>query len=138
MTDLRWRFPPTARSVPDARRAVAAGLAQWGLQDLTETVTLLVSEVVTNAVLHARTEIAVTMGRADDGVRISVSDGSSLTPSMRRHSATATTGRGVHLLDRLADSWTAEPTDDGKTVSFTVSGGRDPWAAVALVGEADL
>lgn len=129
VTDVQWRLPPAARSAPQARRAVTGVLDEWGLSRLADTVALLVSEVVTNAVLHARTELTVSVARDGSGVRVSVTDGSSLPPAMRRHAATATTGRGLRLLDMLADSWSAEPAGTGKTVSFTVTGARDPWAA---------
>lgn len=130
-----WRLPPLSRSVPEARRDVASTLEQWGLADLSDTAVLLVSEVVTNAVLHARTEVMLTMRRVGSGVRIEVSDGSALPPSMRWHSDTSTTGRGLRMLDLLADAWSAESTATGKTVWFTVSGDRDPWAAAAFSAE---
>lgn len=130
-----WRLPPLSRSVPEARRDVATTLEEWGLASLVETAVLLVSEVVTNAVLHARTDLTLTVARVGTGVRIEVSDGSSLPPAMRWHSATATTGRGLRMLDLLADSWSAESTATGKTVWFTVTGERDPWASAAVSAE---
>jgi anti-sigma regulatory factor (Ser/Thr protein kinase) len=138
VTDASWRLTPTSRSVPQARRAVGAVLDDWGLVELRDSALLLVSEVVTNAVLHARTDITLEMARDGNGVRISVSDGSPVPPALRRHSETSTTGRGLHLLDLIADSWSAESSTSGKTVVFTLTGGHDPWAsAEALVGEAD-
>jgi anti-sigma regulatory factor (Ser/Thr protein kinase) len=135
VNDVHWQLPPLSRSVPQARRDVAATLEQWGLPGLVETAVLLVSEVVTNAVLHARTDLTLTMTRAGSGVRIEVSDSSTLPPAMRWHSDNATTGRGLRMLDLLADSWSAEPTATGKTVWFTVSGDRDPWASAAVSAE---
>jgi len=135
VNDAHWRLPPLSRSVPEARRDVASTLEQWGLAGLADTAVLLVSEVVTNAVLHARTEVLLTMARVGSGVRIEVSDGSTLPPALRWHSATSTTGRGLRMLDLLADSWSAESTSTGKTVWFTISGDRDPWAATAMSAE---
>lgn len=125
--------------MPLARRQVTATLEAWGLDALVDTTVLLVSEVVTNAVLHARTDLTLTLSREGDGVRIEVADGSSLPPALRWHSPTATTGRGLRLLDMLADSWAAESTASGKTVWFAVTGDHDPWAAATTAGgELDL
>jgi anti-sigma regulatory factor (Ser/Thr protein kinase) len=138
MTDVTWILTPTSRSVPQARRQVGAVLDEWGLPQLRDSALLLVSELVTNAVLHARTEIRLDVSRDKGGVRISVSDGSPIPPALRHHSDTSTTGRGLHLLDLLADSWSADSSEDGKTVTFLLSGERDPWAAAeAMVAEVD-
>ncbi len=137
MNEVQWRFPPASRSVPEARRRVSATLADWGLDGLADTVVLLVSEIVTNAVLHARTDLTVSVSEEGTGVRVSVADGSPLPPALRRHSATSTTGRGIQLLDMLADSWHAESSAQGKVVWFTVTSERDPWAAFAGSVEAE-
>ena len=138
MTDSRWSLTPTSRSVPTVRRSIGEVLDEWGLSALKDSTLLLVSEVVTNAVLHARTQIKVEMKREGAGVRISVSDGSPLPPSLRRPADTSTTGRGLRLLDLLADSWSTQSSDNGKTVTFLITGERDPWAnAEALVAEMD-
>jgi anti-sigma regulatory factor (Ser/Thr protein kinase) len=129
VTRETWQLPPTARSVPQARRHIASTLEHWHLETLVDTACLLVSELVTNAVLHARTPMTLAVARAGDGVRISVTDGSPVSPSLRRHSDTATTGRGLRLLDQLADAWKAEGNGNGKSVWFMLSTSRDPWAS---------
>src|SRR5687767_2575684 len=94
------RLPPRTSSVPEARRFVVRQLALWSLDDLQDTVALLTSELVSNAVLHARTEIVVTATDLGGGaVQVDVSDLSPVAPVQRRHSEEATTGRGVQLLD---------------------------------------
>ena len=120
-------MPPTARSVPQARQHVTATLRRWHLDNLVETARLLTSELVTNAVLHARTAMTLTMEQTEGGVRIAVTDGSPVPPALRRHSVTATTGRGLRLLDQLADAWSVDDSNGGKTVWFTLSAGSDPW-----------
>jgi anti-sigma regulatory factor (Ser/Thr protein kinase) len=127
MTDRRWELPATARSAVRARRHVTNALEKWHLEALSDAAALLTSELVTNSVLHARTSMTLSVSRDHDTVRVSVTDGSPLTPSLRRHSPTSTTGRGIQLISRLADEWGAESTGPGKTVWFTLSGGRDPW-----------
>jgi anti-sigma regulatory factor (Ser/Thr protein kinase) len=126
----QWRLAATARSVPEARRHVVAILEQWHLESLVDTAQLLTSELVTNAVLHARTDMVLTVEERDGGgVRIAVTDLSPVSPALRRHSATSTTGRGLRLLDQLADSWNVDDDNGGgKTVWFTLTSGRDPWA----------
>jgi anti-sigma regulatory factor (Ser/Thr protein kinase) len=122
-----WNLPPTARSVPQARQHVGATLRHWHLDGLAETARLLTSEVVTNAVLHARTAMTLAVEETEAGIRVSVTDGSPVPPAMRRHSVTATTGRGLQLLDQLADAWSVDGTKGGKTVWFTLSAGSNAW-----------
>jgi anti-sigma regulatory factor (Ser/Thr protein kinase) len=132
VTEVQWSLPPTARSVVEARHRVRDTLFQWGLDALTDAAVLLTSELVTNAVLHARTGLVLGLSRTPEGVRIAVTDGSAVSPAARRRaSATATTGRGLLLLERLADAWSTDLTAGGKTVWFTLSSDRDPWGAAS-------
>ena len=123
------RLVASPASVPQARRFVLRMLSKWELDALADTAALLTSEVVTNAVLHARTEIEVTVTRMGSAVQVQVRDGSPVPPVQRRHSAEATTGRGVQLLDRLAASWEVVQDAGGKTICFVVDGSTDVWAA---------
>lgn len=85
-----------------------------------DLVTLLVSELVTNAVLHARCDFEVHVESGHHLVRIEVSDGSTLTPTIREHDDDAMTGRGLALVEQLASSWGVTRHDGGKTVWFEV------------------
>lgn len=130
MSDCQWSLPPAAQSVVTARRHVRDVLRRWGYDDLVDAAQLLTSEIVTNAVLHARTVLELVVTRTTDGVRVDVRDGSPLPPAMRSHGSNlATTGRGLQLLQTLAASWASEPTATGKTVWFVLREGHDPWAA---------
>jgi anti-sigma regulatory factor (Ser/Thr protein kinase) len=129
MNRQSWQLPATARSVPEARRHVVTTLTQWGYDGLAETARLLTSELVTNAVLHARTQMTVTVEDSEHGVRISVTDESPVPPSLRHHSTTATTGRGLRLLAQLAREWSVEDNNGGKTVWFTLADDVDPWSS---------
>lgn len=120
-------LPPTTESVPVARRFVRARLADEaaGAADVSadiDTATLLVSEVVTNAILHARTTVTLTVDIADEVVRITVRDGSPVQPRVHSFAPTSATGRGLRLLDRLAKRWgvDADPVTGGKIVWFEV------------------
>ena len=132
-------LPPTVDSVSAGRRLVSEALSAWGLDGLIYTATLLTSEVLTNSVLHARTQIVLTVERVSrDCVSISVHDGSRHVPRRRRHAQDATTGRGLDLLDRLAQSWEVQSQDGGKTLTFTVGSDVDPWAAYAGIDWMDV
>lgn len=109
-------------SVGEARRFVTRVLKEWDLLNAVDVVSLLVSELATNAVLHARTAYAVVVSRGVDDVRVEVLDGSAIEPRQRQNSPSAATGRGVALVDRLASSWGTRSGSNGfaKCVWFTV------------------
>lgn len=120
MSELR--LPPAADSVPQARRFVRQQLR--GSECDVDTVVLLVSEVVTNAVLHARSDIRLSLEVRGDTARVEVADSSPAPPRLHRFHLESATGRGLRLLDTLAMGWGIEPasTDDGhgKVVWFEV------------------
>lgn len=125
-------LPPVVESVGVGRRLVAEALEDWGLEDLIYTASLLTSEVLTNSVLHARTAMLLTVQRAGpEAVTIAVHDGSTLMPRQRRHSRDATTGRGLQLVEQLAQTWGVDTRHDGKTLHFTISAESDPWSEFA-------
>ena len=66
---------------------------------------LMVSELTTNAVLHAHSSFAIEVVRVGRVVRVTVYDSSPAAPSPRRQSATASTGRGLAMVAQLSDSW---------------------------------
>jgi anti-sigma regulatory factor (Ser/Thr protein kinase) len=110
-----------ARAPSQSRRFVKETLARWDLEVLTDTAVLLISELVTNAIVHAQTDIAVTVEREGfASVAISVQDGSSVQPRLTAHAADSTTGRGLEILDELAASWSVVAHEAGKTVRFTL------------------
>lgn len=87
----------------------------------------LASEIVTNAILHAKTPFSVTVTGDGDRVRVSVRDGSRALPKKRNYGVDKPTGRGLHIVEALADRWGFHPEEDGKTVWFEL----DRGAAVA-------
>ena len=119
-------LPPTTESVPTARRFVRNAMRESDTAADVDTASLLVTEIVTNAVLHALTPMTVRVAVAADVVRIELRDGSILPPRMHRFSATAATGRGLQLLERLAVSWGVRPEPpEGKVVWFEVGGASE-------------
>ena len=108
---------PTSASA--ARRFVAATLRGWECDELVDVATLLVSELVANAILHAHTTIEVRVLRRRDGrLRFDVRDGANRAPARKHYSALTTTGRGLLLVETLAADWGVTPSDVGKTVWF--------------------
>ena len=116
-------FPNDLSSPREARRLVADALLQWGhAQELSESVALVVSELATNAVRHARSAFSV-LARSDQHViRISVRDASAVLPKQRGLDPQAGPGIGLQMVDALAGAWGVEVTAGGKAV----------WAQVAL------
>jgi anti-sigma regulatory factor (Ser/Thr protein kinase) len=97
-----------------------ARVARLTDDDASERLAFLVSEVATNAILHARTRFSVR-DTVDANVCVEVSDGSTTMPVQRNHGPTATTGRGLLIVDKLADRWGVRATDDGKVVWFEIA-----------------
>lgn len=122
--ELSESLPAGAASVGRARRLVAAAISESGHDELVDVGTLLVSEVVTNSVLHAGTEMTLTCRRTGSGFRIEVFDRSSLLPGVRHYDAQATTGRGLGLVSALAASWGVDCENGGKTLWFELREGQ--------------
>lgn len=121
-----------ARSAGSARRFVCDVLSAWGAVAYCDRAELVVSELVTNAILHARTQISVNITLLPEGLRIEVADGSPSRPMVRHYSHMATTGRGLGLVATLARDWGISPQPDGKVVwaqlgveDMAVAGGVD-------------
>jgi len=92
----------------------------WGCDDAIPDAELLVSELVTNAVLHARSATRVTIDHDGTTVRIAVCDDSPTRPRLRDYGPEAVTGRGLVIVDRIARRWGVDPSDDGKCVWFEI------------------
>lgn len=128
------RLEGDAASAREARRFVADTLADWERREREGDVTLVASELVTNALLHAPGTPPVLVLRSRDGaLRVEVIDGSSSIPHSRPPGdGTGMTGRGLHLVDGVADAWGATVLDVGKA-TWAEFGKVDQalsWAAV--------
>lgn len=107
-----------------ARHAVADALRRCD-EDVVHAAALLASELVTNAILHARTAVEVVVTPVAHGVRIEVSDDDPALPSRREIEQESTTGRGLALVELLARSFGVEARPDGKVVWFELSCDRE-------------
>jgi len=108
-------LPGDATTPREARRAVAARLGDHARSG---ELLLCVSEVVTNAVLHARSATTLTVRRSAVLITVEVRDDDPTPPVRRPHSTTATTGRGLRNLDDLTVRWGTRLTGVGKVVWF--------------------
>ncbi|WP_443314200.1 ATP-binding protein [Streptomyces sp. 8N616] len=130
---MTWRFPRHRRSVGRSRAELRGQLCSWGIiDDVVETAELLVSELLTNAVQHARVpkgrEVAIHLTFDGSVLRIEVSDTSDELPKPRRAEENDESGTGLALVATFADDWGVCPRDViGKTM----------WAALKLPGEAE-
>ena len=117
----RTGLAPEPQSAGAGRRFVRATLAQWARDDLIDISCLLVSELVTNAVLHARTEVALVVSLAHDVLRVEVRDAGAGEPAVRHYHLDATTGRGLALVASLATRWGVDDAEPGKSVWFELA-----------------
>lgn len=102
--------------------------AQGTSATVVDVAVLLVSEVVTNALLHGRSRPRLTVTPlAGGGLYVGVGDDNSRMPVMRKDDPDAQDGRGLHLLDMLSSRWGVRPDPPGKVVWFEL----DPDAAAA-------
>lgn len=129
MTPSPLTLPAEAASVPAARRFVRDTVAALGAAAAGADAEALVSELATNAVLHARSPFTVVVDRAGDRVRICVLDASPTRPRTRDYGMQATTGRGMRLVASLAAAWGVDRQGSGKAVWFELPA-TGPLAAV--------
>ncbi|MFF3819240.1 ATP-binding protein [Streptomyces bluensis] len=115
----RLDYTPTTRSVSLARRRIARLVTEWGHPDLGDAA-LVVSELVTNALLHGSLRerlICVRLTATATTLRVEVSDprGERL-PELRVAEDTDQFGQGLRLVEGLTDRWGLAPRAVGKTV----------------------
>jgi anti-sigma regulatory factor (Ser/Thr protein kinase) len=117
--ELSTVFPSVAPSAGSARRFVAAALRRWGCpDDFIELVLLLTSELVTNAYRHAGTETRVSVRLDDDCTRVEVRDVGGGEPELRALDTDRVDGRGLQIVDALADRWGYHSNAGGTAVWF--------------------
>ena len=134
MSDDQWptipsalTLSPLAQAVAMARHYVRDLLPSLGGEACQDNAQLAVSELVTNATLHARTSMTIDVARGQSGrIRISVRDGSPMIPQPRSYSRTSTTGRGLRLIEAVCTAWGVE------SLSESGGGGKVVWCEPAL------
>jgi anti-sigma regulatory factor (Ser/Thr protein kinase) len=125
---LQQRLPPEPESARVARLMVADACHGWHLPHLRDRAKLVMSELVSNAIEHARTDMLVTVSRRGTGLYLAVRDGSPTLPQLRLPESAAVAGspyvggRGLHIVSGAVAAWGALPTHqgDGKVVWATL------------------
>ncbi|MFF8537846.1 SpoIIE family protein phosphatase [Streptomyces sp. NPDC015532] len=120
-----WTLPNHPASVGEARSRAERALADWGLEQHAFTVTLVVSELVTNAVRYSDGPISVRLILDGSAVACEVTDDSSTVPHLRHAEEVDEGGRGLYLTWQVSRRWGTRPESRGKTI----------WAEIALSEE---
>lgn len=137
---MRQALPAHPASVGRARRLLRDYLAGTVLEPCTDAVELVVSEVVTNAIVHTGGEIEVAAAMGRSGLRVEVADAGPHLPLVASYDEMASTGRGLHLVTELTDRWGVDARPDGKVIWFQIGSavvdgtGHGPDATASRTG----
>ena len=107
--------PPSAGA---ARRFIVDTLKEWDHAEMADIVVFLANELVTNAILHARGRMRLTLRRTRGRLRCEVTDESREEPAIRSYAVDDLTGRGLALVVAMASSWGVDKNREGKCVWF--------------------
>ena len=117
------RLPPTLDAPAAVRTFVGRSLGRWGVQSRIEAASLVVDELVTNAVVHADTEVRVRVALADGRLRVSVGDRSDRVVGIvaaQPRSLADGHGRGLALVEAFTDAWGVLPRSGGGKVVWAL------------------
>ncbi len=121
---LTSALPGSSRAAFEARSLVMSAMRRWRCLADIETVRLLTSELVTNALTHAREPLAIRAYPVGAGVRVEVGDGAEQAfPLPRTARRPLSDGRGLEIVDAMASRWGWRRTQGGKVVWFEVDAG---------------
>jgi anti-sigma regulatory factor (Ser/Thr protein kinase) len=118
MDSVETELPSSMSSPQLARAFLRSTLETWRLDGFGDITELLVTELVANVVTHVGAPMTVRVHRSPSKVRVEIDDASTEVPVVRHPGAADEHGRGVLLVDQLANSWGVDTRSDGKTVWF--------------------
>ncbi|CUW28659.1 Histidine kinase-, DNA gyrase B-, and HSP90-like ATPase [Streptomyces reticuli] len=129
MIEAQWRLPHGPRSAGRARALLRTQLTEWKIDaEVADTAELLLSELMSNAIRHARTppgrEIGVRLAQYDGRLRVEVADANCARPLPRKAEADDEQGRGLAIISALAVRWGCCPRRHGI--------GKATWAELLL------
>lgn len=129
-----WSIGTALGGVAVARRRASRAFAEAGLDAReVQVLVLLVSELVTNALVHARPPVRLVIDVDGERTRIEVRDAATRVPHVRSAAISVVGGRGLVLVDDLATRWGTRVDDDGKTVWLELERAT-PASAAATAG----
>jgi anti-sigma regulatory factor (Ser/Thr protein kinase) len=120
------RFPCQPESLAGARHFVGDLLGDQP-HEIVEAAVLMTSELATNSVRHAHSDFELAVHLSHDAIRVEVSDHSQGQPVLRTPTPLDQSGRGLQIVQALAESWGIARSQNGKLV----------WFTLGLRGEAD-
>lgn len=116
-------FPLDVHSIPRARRFARDSLTHLG-DDTLAAVELMVSELTTNSIKHARSAFTLTIRVMPGELRVEVQDHGPGTPVLVSPTPTDPSGRGLQIVNTLSSRWGQDLTRDGKLVWFELEDGK--------------
>ena len=116
MLEASLTLPADLSSVSQARNFLRHALADWSVDGFELAAPQVLTELATNAALHARSAYTVHLLLDDGHLLVEVSDSSPVMPQQRHYGTGATTGRGIALVEALSEAWGVESSPTGKTV----------------------
>lgn len=122
--EVSHHFPASLHSPRQARRFVVEALKASGDNELMADAALVVTELATNAVVHARSGFTVGVTPLSDGARVSVLDSGTREWVEKPPTLMASSGRGLGLVAAVAKGWGTVPVDTGRLVWADLTGGR--------------
>lgn len=122
-------FPLRPESVSAARSFVLEA-APTTREDSRSRLSAVVSELSTNAILHAKTPFKVRVSGRPSRIRVAVIDESSAAPVRREYFASQPSGRGLAIVESLSDRWGIAEEGRGKAVWFEIDEGSDSVASL--------
>ena len=118
METVETQLPSTVTSPQLARAFLRSALETWKLDGFGDVTELLVTELVTNVVTHVGAPMTLRVHREPSTMRVELEDPSPEVPVVRHPDSAEEHGRGVLLVDQLANAWGVDSRADGKTVWF--------------------
>jgi anti-sigma regulatory factor (Ser/Thr protein kinase) len=109
-----FRVGHNPEEIATARRFVAHHSDAWGYDEIVDDALVVVSELVTNAIVHARSACDLRLRESDRILRIEVTDGGRGSPELQRPAAHAEHGRGLLLVSAMCEAWGVDTLTDGR------------------------